>query len=59
MLGTLRELDCMVPVFDGVYAGHHGGDFGEGTLAVDHLVQDAAHAPDVAGFAEFEVFGSV
>lgn len=35
---------------------HLVGDVGERRLAVRHLVEDAAEAPDVAGFTQFHDF---
>lgn len=51
------ELDGVARVRDGHDALHLVGDVGKGGFAVDHLVQDAAETPDVAGLAQFHHFG--
>lgn len=55
---VVRVCDGVVAVHDGEDAAHLIRDVGEGRLAVDHLIQNAAQAPHVAGLAERHVLGA-
>jgi len=52
-------MNGIVAVDDGKDTRHLVGDVGEGRLAVDHLVEDAAQTPDIARLAELHIFGAV
>ena len=51
------KVNGVIPVNDSLTPGHRVGDVREGREPVNHLVEDAAEGPHVAGLTEFHKLG--